>query len=158
MAKAVSTEEAPNIRLHTDEGAPADTTVSAHDPEAPEPEQFEPPARENNDASPIVLAAASTITGCTEAEVKNFIATMDFVSRQMAIKFAGRWKTICKIAKTNSDDGAAPAKSSLGVKIDIDQTNINMMDTKCTFKVKPNSIDDAVDKQENLLQVQFQLS
>jgi hypothetical protein len=147
-AQVAESHETPNISLHTESNV---------DPEAPA--DFIPPARENNDASEIVLAAASTITGCSEAEVKNYVATMDFVSRQLAIKFADKWKAICKIAQAaRGDDEAAPAKSTLGVKIDIDHTNINMMDTKVTFKVKPNAIEASVDKQENLLQVQFSLS
>lgn len=131
----------------------------AESPESGAPEGSEPsaPPRLNGEVQPTVDSAASTITGCSEAEIKNYLATTDFVIRQIALQLANRWKEICRTADANGRDGESPAKVGVSVKIDIDQTNLLLMDTKVKLGFA-RKYSESAETQEDLRQVEFKLS
>jgi hypothetical protein len=113
------------------------------------------PPRQNNEVVGCVESAAGTITGCGENEIKNYLATGDFIARQLSILLADNWKGICKTARANGKDDK-PAKVSLGVSIEIDHTSLLMMDTKIrmTYSEKHSSV---AETSEDLTQTQFAL-
>lgn len=114
-----------------------------------------PPPRFSGDVLPCVEAAATTITGCTDAELKNYLATSDWVLRQLAVQLANNWKAICRTAKLQQDQGKN-GKVRLGASIVIDHTNLLLMDTsvKLGFTQK---FGESNDIQQDLRQVSFTL-
>ena len=113
-----------------------------------------PAARESNEIMPTVDAAASTITGCSDKEIKNFKATLDFACRQLAVLMADEWKEICKTARHNGVEDVSAGTVSIGYKIDIDHTNLLLHDTEVTlsFSKKHKRTEDI---QEDLTQTTF---
>lgn len=91
--------------------------------------ELTPPVR-TAEVLPHVLVCVDTITGCSDAEVKNAAATLDFVSREVVVQICDLWKEVCRTAQKVGKDGEKSAKVSLSVKIDIDHTNLMMMDTE----------------------------
>lgn len=121
-----------------------------------DPEPIAPP-RANGELLPNVQSAAQTITNCSDNEVKNYCATTDFVCRQLAVQLADKWKSICRTAEKNGKEGEKPAKVCLAFKIDVDHSNILLMDTKAnlSFSAKESV---SAETQEDLRQVEFQLN
>lgn len=119
--------------------------------------QISVPERINGEVLSCVASAATTISGCSEAEIKNYAATADYACRQVAVQLADLWKRICLTAAANSKSGEKPAKVSLSASIVIDQTNMLIMSTKVKtgFGVKHQAQDET---QEDLRQVQFKLA
>ncbi len=99
----------------------------------PENELPPPPIRETSDFLPCVQAAAETVTRCSEAETKNYMATADYACRQLAVQMADLWKEVCRAAKKASNDGERAAVTSLSFKIKVDQTNLLVMSTKVSL-------------------------
>ena len=122
--------------------------------ETHEEEPIAPP-RINGEVQQCVDSAASTITGCSESEMKNYLATADFVARQVSLQMANLWKQICRTAEANGKDGKA-SKVGLSVKIDIDQSNLLLMDTKIKMGFA-HKYSESVDTQEDLRQIEFSL-
>lgn len=122
------------------------------------PEDLAPsiPPRNSNEVLPIVDTVAATVTTCSDSEVKNFMATADFVLRELAVLLAGKWPQICKTARTAGIESEKTAKVSLAVKIDIDHTNILLMDTKVAMSFSEKHRVEA-ERQEDLTQVEFTL-
>lgn len=114
------------------------------------------PARLSNEVLPCVEASAQTITGCTDAEIKNFLATADFIARQSCVQLADHWKGICKTARNAGKEEKA-AKVKVAVGIDIDHTNLRIMDTKVAMSYSEKHSSQA-DTQEDLGQTNFVLS
>jgi len=114
------------------------------------------PQRMNADVLPNVETAASTITGCSDSEVKNYMATADYICRQTGVQFADLWKEICQVAKKNGRDGEKAAKVSISIKVEIDHTNILLHSTKVQtgFGEKHGRSDEI---QEDLSQTEFNL-
>jgi len=140
--------------VHISEGQPGEGAPAA---EAP-PEESQVPPRLNGEVQPCVDSVASTITGCTDTEMKNFLATADFTVRQVALMLANRWKEICRTAEFNAGpDGNKSAKIGLAFKVELDHTNLNLMNTtvKMGFARKYS---ESVETQEDLRQVEFKLS
>jgi hypothetical protein len=123
-------------------------------PETEEP-QLPPVSRFNGVALEHVACAATTITGCSENELKNFLATADYVSRNITLHLANNWKKICRTAKLQADEGKSP-KVPLAVSIVINHENLLLMDTslKTSFALKYT---EQSETQEDLRQVLFVL-
>jgi hypothetical protein len=136
--------------------APKDEDQNDLPPAGASTEEASPPIRMNNEVLPNVKSSATTITGCSESEVKNFMATLDFVCRQVGVQAADLWKEICMTAKKNSDNGDKAAKVSLSIKVDIDHKNLQMMDTKVKMGFAKKFTASA-ETQEDLRQVSFDL-
>ena len=131
--------------------APSENAGERNDDEA----DLFPPPRLSAEVLPAVDAAAATITGCSDAEMKNFLSTADFVCRQMALHLADKWKQICKTAGQNAKEDKS-AKVALATAINIDLTNPLIMDTKIkTSFSEKHSVES--ETQEDLRQVEFQL-
>lgn len=117
-----------------------------------------PPLRESDEVLPNVESAASTITNCTEAELKNYLATADYVCRQVSLQLADRWKDICRTAEsiTKESSGDEAAKVKIGISVTADLTNLELMDTsvKLGFSKKFSS---SASTQEDLRQTKFKL-
>lgn len=117
-----------------------------------------PPLRANNELLPNVVSAGSTITGCSESEVKNYLATMDFICRQLSVLMADKWPKICKAARAAGELNEKSAKVPVSVKIDIDHTNILLMDTKVHLSFVPEKIHATAETTEDLSQTEFALT
>ena len=143
----------------TDPATPptTDPTPPAEGQQTLPAEEAAPPARPSNDVLPSVTAAAKAIKGCTEHEVKNYVATLDYVSRQLAILIADRWEEICKTAaEAAGEEDNDPKKVGLSVKIEIDQTNMLFMDTSVSVSFSKKYTAE-VHTEEDLRQTEFPL-
>lgn len=138
--------------LQEDGGTPA-TNENAAPAEGSE-QGIQP--RENNDIQPCVAAAATTITRCSDNEVKNFCATADYIARQAAVWLADNWSEICKTSQKASDGGDKAAKVAISGNFVLDQTNMLFHSTKITlaFSQKHKGV---MEIEEDLKQVQFDL-
>jgi hypothetical protein len=114
------------------------------------------PPRASNELLPNVINAGATITGCTESEVKNYLATADFVCRQVGMLLADKWLKICKTARAVGAENEKSAKVPVAVKIDIDHTNILLMDTRVSLSFAEKHHAQA-ETQEDLTQTEFNL-
>jgi hypothetical protein len=123
-----------------------------------EPENNDPvvPPRLSGEVQACVDSVASTITGCSESEIKNFLATADFAVRQIALQLANRWKEICRTAEANGKDGEKSSKVGIAVKIDIDHSNLLLMDTKVKLGFA-RKYSESAETQEDLRQVEFKI-
>jgi len=139
--------------LQEEGGTPAEATTETTPAEGSE-QGIQP--RENNDIQPCVAAAATTITRCTEHEVKNFCATADYIARQVAVWMADNWTEICKTSQKASDGGDKAAKVAISGNFVLDQTNMLFHSTKITlaFSQKHKGV---MEIEEDLKQVQFDL-
>jgi len=138
-------EDAPNLMLVPPAEAPAS--------EAP----IAPPARENSELLPSTESAAQTITSCSENEVKNYCATVDYIQRQVAVLLADEWEKVCRSAKKNGEDSEKPSKVTLAVKIVVNHSNIVFMDTQVELGFVADKVKRSVSAQEDLRQIQFAL-
>lgn len=157
MAKNKSAADAGSPEHETPEAA-ADQSAQlppAGDSAGEEPEL--PPAPVfSGDVLTCVEAAATTITGCTEAELKNFLATADYAARTLTLQLAKKWKKICRTASLQKDEGKSPIVK-LASAIAINHENLMLMDTK--MKTSFSSKDVQEDEiQADLRQVQFSIS
>jgi hypothetical protein len=115
-----------------------------------------PPPRLNGEVLPNVQVCGASVTGCNDAEVKNYMATADFVCRQVGVQLADMWKGICKTAQKAGKESEKAAKVSLAVSIVIDHSNLQMMDTKVTTSYsEKHSVSGQT--QEDLRQTEFVL-
>lgn len=122
-----------------------------------EPAEFTPPPRSSNDVLPHVKSIAQTITGCSDNEMKNFLATGDYLAKRVVLQLGEMWKGICKTARKAGEEDQKAAKVSLTVKIEVDHTNLLMMDTKCSMGYsEKHGVSD--ETQEDLTQVQFDIA
>jgi len=128
---------------------PAGEQESSNEPVAP--------PRLNGEVQQCVDSVASTITGCSETELKNFLATTDFVVSQVALQLANRWKEICRTAEAaGGTDGEKAAKVGISFKVEIDHTNLNLMSTKVKMGFA-RKYSESAETQEDLRQVTFNL-
>lgn len=122
------------------------------------PDELPPsiPPRTSNEVLEIVNTVAATVSNCSDSEVKNFMATADFTLRELAVLMADKWPQICKTARAAGAESEKAAKVSLAVKIDINHTNILLMDTKVSLSFSEKHRVEA-ERQEDLTQVEFEL-
>jgi hypothetical protein len=130
----------------TPEGSPAET---------PGQEPAAMPQWKGDEVLSCVPNVAETITGCSENEIKNFIATADFAARQVVVQLGEHWKGICKTNRNLSKDGRS-AKVTVGAAIEIDHSNILYLDTKVRLQFSEKHAT-AADIQADLTQVEFSL-
>jgi hypothetical protein len=112
--------------------------------------------RSSNELLPNVITVGETITGCSESEVKNFLATADFAQRQLVQQLAEMWHGICKTASKAGKENEKAAKVSVSIKIDIDHSNIQLMDTRVTTSYSEKHVTTG-EIQEDLSQTEFAL-
>ena len=138
VAKRKAAEKAANPA--EGENAPVININEANPPESQaqtDGDQLPPVSAppQSEDVSEIALSAAQTITGCTDNETKNFIATCDWVIREVALGLADIWKEVCVVAEKTGKEGEKAAKATVGAKIVINHTNIQLMDTKLGLRI-----------------------
>lgn len=123
-------------------------------PEDADPEMAPPPPP-SGEVLACVAAAASTITGCDDNELKNYIATADYVARTIVLHLAENWKKIRRVAKIRVDDSKSPVVA-LSAAIKINHENLLLMDTrvKTSFAQK---YEESSETQQDLRQVTLSL-
>lgn len=112
------------------------------------------PPRQNADVLSCVESAGLTIDKCSEAELKNFMATADYLCRELSVMLADKWKEICHTAKLAGEKEGAAAAVALAIGVKIDQTNLSIMDTKVSLAFA-RKYKCCGEKQEDLRQVDF---
>jgi hypothetical protein len=149
-------EQEEKLKLVPPTEAADDTDADDGDDEAVE--KLPPPVRASNDLLPSTEAAGSTITKATANELKNFLATADFIQRQIAVQLADLWPDITRTAELISQEskGDKPAKVGLSAGITIDLTNLEIMEAsiKLGFNRKYSR---KATTQEDLTQTKFAL-
>ena len=153
------TDQDEKLRLVPPVGESDDTgTHDNEDGDAEAVEKLPAPVRASNDLLPSTEAAGSTITKATPNELKNFLATCDFLSRQVAVQLADLWPDITRTAELISQEskGDKPAKVALAAGITIDLTNLEIMEAslKLGFNRKYSR---KATTQEDLTQTKFAL-
>jgi hypothetical protein len=142
--------------------AESETAIETYDADGPEGNDGELTIANNiqprasNEVLPCVEAASQTIVGCSDAEMKNFLATADYAARQFVVQLADHWKGICKTA-ANAGKDDKPAKVKVAYGVEIDHTNVLMMDTRVTLAYSEKHVS-SDDTQEDLTQTEFALS
>jgi hypothetical protein len=152
--KKNSNEESTTGVLPEAEGALGEQQTLETPPE--ESNELSAPPRLSNEILPIVQMAATTISKCSDNEVKNFCATADFICRQVVIQLSGLWKETCKTAQKNGKEGTKAAKVNLSISVGIDHSNLLIHTTSVDmgFSEKHTASGEI---QEDLRQVQFEL-
>lgn len=110
----------------------------------------------SGDVLPCVEAAVTTISGCSEQELKNFCASADYVARQITLHLANRWKQICRTARIQQDDGKSPTVK-LSTNIAINLENMLLMDVKVKTGFALKHVETS-ETQADLRQVEFSIS
>lgn len=115
-----------------------------------------PPIHSNGEIMPVVAAAATTITGCTDAEVKNFLATADYCARNLVAHLAANWKKITRTAKIQGDEGRSQVVPvSVALKFNLENMLLHDTSMKLSFALKHTAESET---QEDLRQVTFKMT
>lgn len=152
-ATGSETETAQGVSAEAQNGAPAEGGESTQE----NAEQIPPAIPFDGEILDIVHSASQTITGCTDNEMKNFMATADFVARQVTIQLADLWPKICRTnRKATETEGKSP-KTSVSCGIKVNHENLLLMDTKVKMKVA-ESHETNGEIQQDLRQVTFKVN
>lgn len=120
-------------------------------------EHVPPPTPFDGEVLDIVHSASTTITGCTDNEMKNFVASADFIARQVTVQLADLWPKICRTnRKATETEGKSP-KTSVACSIKINHENLLLMDTKVKMKIS-EAHETTGEIQQDLRQVTFRVN
>ena len=145
---------APDQSAAALEGGTETASGTAGDEDDDDPEL--PPQHANGEIMPVVAAAATTITGCTDPEVKNFLATSDYCARNLVAHLAANWKKITRTAKIQGDEGRSQVVPvTVALKFNLENMLLHDTSMKLSFSLKHTAESET---QEDLRQVTFRMN
>lgn len=84
------------------------------------------------------FACAKLLKGeCNEAEIKNFIATADFLAREIMHQVAKGWPEALRIARKIGESGDKPTAAKLGISVKLDLANLDLLKVEVKTDVAP---------------------
>ena len=102
-----------------------------------------------------IFECARIIQNCSDAEIKHYVASCDFITRELILMLAKAWPECLRIAKKVGEDGdkAELAKISVGIKFDL--TNMGMLKVDMALDVAPYKLRLPASVEEDLAQMKL---
>lgn len=91
----------------------------------------------------------------TDEQRAHFAGAADYIEREVIRQFATSFPEILSVAQKNAANGAKPAKASLALSVEIDVSNIEMLNLKISSSVSPWKQKDSGECTEDLRQFAF---
>lgn len=109
--------------------------------------------------SPNVMSALESLPakGMKEPQKKYFAAALDWLERNIASQLAKAYPEILRIAEKNSDGGSSASTASIGLGIDFDISNPELLKMNMKLNVAPWKLQLKADVAEDLAQLHLDL-